>query len=173
MNASRPERVHIMGGAGSGKSYLAERLGRALDLPICDLDDLFWASDQNTYDVPAKPDQRDERLRQFVARNRWIVEGVYHQWVGESFQRADVILLLTPRLILRDGRIVRRFLFRKFGFVETTKKETLAGLVSLIRWNHAYDGDNLGRALACLKPHEHKLHTFSSADQAAAFVLGL
>ena len=35
-------RIHVMGNSSSGKSTLAERLSRALELPLVELDALNW-----------------------------------------------------------------------------------------------------------------------------------
>ncbi|MBN2307832.1 MAG: DNA topology modulation protein FlaR [Candidatus Hydrogenedentes bacterium] len=170
-NANPPRRIHIVGGPGSGKSYLGRTLAAALGVPVCDLDSLFWDNDHATYGVRAEPDVRDRKLAEFVAQDGWVVEGVYHAWVGASFERAEAIVVLRPGPILRDARIVRRFLARKLGLERAVKKETLAGLIGLLRWNHGYDNDNLARALDALEPYEHKVHAFRSADAAAAFLL--
>lgn len=52
---------------------------------------------------------RDRKLAEIVATDKWIIEGVYHQWVGQSLDRADLILALTPSVWLRDARLIRRF----------------------------------------------------------------
>lgn len=35
-------RIHILGGAGCGKSFIAEKLKEQLGIPHYDLDDIFW-----------------------------------------------------------------------------------------------------------------------------------
>lgn len=170
--AMRPmKQIHIIGGPGSGKSYLARKLCAALNVPLCELDDLFWANDQETYGNRAEPAERDNKLRQFISSDGWIVEGVYYAWVSDSFERADAIVVLSPGPLVRDFRILRRFVLRKLGFQQSAKKETVSSLVALIRWNHSYDRNNLVASLEHLQAHESKVHTFRTADQAAAFVM--
>ncbi|MCP4644641.1 MAG: DNA topology modulation protein FlaR [bacterium] len=170
--ADKLQRIHILGGPGSGKSYLARRLAAALGAPVCHLDDLFWDNDADTYGVRADPGKRGEALREFVARDGWVVEGVYHQdWVHESFQRADAIVVLTPSVWVRDGRIAKRFIGRKVGWVPAPKRETFLGQLSLLRWNHGYNRDNLARTMEVLDGFAPKVHTFRSADDAAASIL--
>ena len=38
----RYRKIHILGAAGSGKSYIADLLSRTYGLSVFDLDDLFW-----------------------------------------------------------------------------------------------------------------------------------
>ena len=96
-------RIHIIGSTGSGKTYIAGLLSRRLDMPAFDLDDLFWDRSASTYGVRAAADVRDRRLAEIVAGDAWIVEGVYHQWAGPSFDRADVIVALAPSVWVRDA----------------------------------------------------------------------
>lgn len=84
---------------------------------------------------------RDRKLAEIVATDKWIIEGVYHQWVGQSLDRADLILALTPSVWLREARVIRRFIRRKLGLVPS-KMESLRDLWQLLRWNHNYDQDN-------------------------------
>lgn len=46
------------------------------------------------------------------------------------------------------------------------KRETLKGLIDLIRWHNVYDADNLVRAMEGLAPHAHKVDRFDFTDKA-------
>lgn len=139
-------RIHIIGSTGSGKTYVAKLLSRQLNVPAFDLDDLFWDRSAPTYGVRALGDVRDRKLAEIVAGDAWIIEGVYHQWVGPSIDRAEVILALVPSAWVRDARLIRRFIKRKLGLVPS-KRESLRDLWQLLRWNHGYDRDNYPRAM--------------------------
>ena len=143
-------RIHIIGSTGSGKSYIANVLSRRLNLPVFDLDDLFWNRSASTYGVRTAGDVRDRKLAQIAASDAWIIEGVYHQWVGPSFDRAELILILVPSVWVRDVRVVRRFIKRKLGLVPS-KRESLRDLWQLLRWNHGYDRDNYPRSMAFIR----------------------
>jgi adenylate kinase family enzyme len=143
-------RIHIIGSTGSGKTYIANLLSRRLGVCVFDLDDLFWDRSAPTYGVRAAADVRDRKLAEIVAGDAWIIEGVYHQWVGPSFDRAEVILALVPSPWVRDVRIFRRFVKRKLGLVPS-KRESLRDLWHLLRWNHGYDHDNYPRAIAFIR----------------------
>ncbi|HBS46640.1 MAG TPA: hypothetical protein DEA91_23180 [Paenibacillus sp.] len=70
-------RIHIIGGSGSGKSYIAELLSDKLHIPHYDLDNIFWDHQSNEYGVKAPEDERDRRLREIIGLDSWIAEGVY------------------------------------------------------------------------------------------------
>jgi len=83
---SMVRRIHIIGSTGSGKTHVACLLSRRFGIPTFDLDDLFWDRSASTYGVRAREDVRDRRLAEIVTGDAWIIEGVYHLWVGRSFR---------------------------------------------------------------------------------------
>jgi len=143
-------RVHILGGSGSGKSHVARKLADAYGIEVLDLDTIFWDNASGEYNRRADDETRDRALKEFINRDAWIVEGVYHTWLTPSFRAADVIIILATPVWLRQWRIVRRFAARKMGLAPAKGNETLASLWGLLRWNRAYDGDNLARARAMI-----------------------
>jgi adenylate kinase family enzyme len=145
-------RIHILGGPGSGKSWIAAKLAARLGVPAHDLDDLFWERAASRYGVRADPAERDRRLTAIVAGDGWIIEGVYYQWLAPSFAAADCIVALTPPIWLRHGRVLRRFISRKLGRAPS-KRESLADLWRLLRWSHGYDANQLVRARQLLAQH--------------------
>jgi len=137
-------RIYIIGGPGSGKTFMAAKTAARFGIPAYDLDDLFWDSAAARYGVRAGASERDRKLAAIIASDGWIIEGVYRQRPTPSFEAANVIVALTPSIWLRHRRVVRRFLSRKFGRTPS-KRESLADLWRLLRWSHAYGGDNLAR----------------------------
>ena len=138
-------RVHIIGGPGSGKSSIAGQLSEVSGIPVTDLDEMFWDRQSSTYGVRATSESRDEALGCVLAAPDWIVEGVYYSWLERSFRESEVVIVLNVSVFIRDFRIIRRFLRRKWGMAPG-KHETLRDLFGLLRWNHEYDGRNLAAA---------------------------
>lgn len=91
-----------------------------------------------------------------LQHDSWIIEGVYYRWLSRSFEDAGLIIILTPSVWLRDWRILKRFVKRKLSLIKS-KKEKLADLWRLIKWNHGYDTDNLQRARAFIAKLNHKV----------------
>lgn len=161
-----PRRIHILGGPASGKTFLARRLSEKMGIDHIDLDDLFWNNSAPNYNTRRNANERDRLLKNIIRRHQWLVEGVYHAWLGESFKKADIIIVLRVWVWLRHWRILRRFLSRRLSRKENARRETFANLWALLKWNHAYDTDNLRRACQFLTPHSHKVQEFSSNNTA-------
>ncbi len=155
---SRPEyrKIHILGGPGSGKSFVASQLSTLYGLPVFDLDDLFWDRRADRYGVRAPEGERDQALASILAGSSWIIEGVYYGWLSRCFEEADKIIMLTPSVWRRDWRILKRFVKRRAGLI-SAKKESLLDLWRLIAWNHRYDADHLRRARLAIDHLPHKL----------------
>ena len=135
-------RIHLIGGPGSGKSYAAGRLSAQFGVPAYDLDDLFWARPT----VRAEPAVRDRELAAIVARDGWIIEGVYYGWLAPSFAAADIILALTPSIAIRQWRVMKRYARWKVGQMPPYKDPSWVGLWRLLRWGHTYDVQHLAEA---------------------------
>ena len=111
-------------------------------MPAYDLDDLFWDPRTSRYGVRAEAEGRDRRLAAIVAQDGWVIEGVYYGWLGPSFDRADLIIELSPSVWVRHRRVIRRFVLRRLGR-GGSKRESLADLWRLLRWSHTYDARHL------------------------------
>jgi adenylate kinase family enzyme len=149
-------KIHIIGGPGSGKTWIARQLSGTFKIPAFDLDDIFWEKDACHYGIKAPPEKRDFELKQILSNRSWIIEGVYYSWLKASFHLADLIIILKTPIWLRDVRIVRRFVKRKLGMI-TTKRESLNDLQKLIKWNHGFDNNNLKPALDFVSEYQDKL----------------
>ncbi|WP_209888743.1 DNA topology modulation protein FlaR [Rhizobium leguminosarum] len=105
------DRILVIGCPDSGKSMLAKRLSRALDLD-------YISMDRDTYWLPGwrkRPrDEIDRLIAKAVAGERWIMDGTGLSSFHLRLPRADaVILLRPPRYACLYGIVSRAF--RYFG----------------------------------------------------------
>ena len=152
-------KIHIIGGPGSGKSFLAEHLSQQYGIPHFDLDALQWNNESESYGVKRDPQERDDLLNQLLEKEDWIIEGVYYAWCGRCFEEVDTIYLLNiPRYKYRY-RIIRRFIRRKLG-LENGKKESLKSVSNLLRWADKYQRVNLTEIRKILEKYQGKVIEF-------------
>ncbi len=58
------QKIYIIGPAGSGKTTLANKLGKKYNLPILNLDDIFW---KTKYTQENSPKQKQALLKKFLS----------------------------------------------------------------------------------------------------------
>lgn len=148
-------RIHIIGGSGTGKTYLAKRLSAKFNIPHFDLDDLFWDNTSSQYGVKMPVEKRTNMLNDILRKRDWIIEGIYYDWLDESFKEADTIILLDIPKSVYQFRIIRRFFKRKIG-VERSKKETFTSLVNLLKWTDKFQSRNLPQIYTKLSDYPEK-----------------
>lgn len=149
-------KIHIIGCSGSGKSYLARALSEKHHIPHFDLDDLQWDNGAQRYGVKRPPEERSALLQEILSRPDWIIEGVYHKWVRQSFEDADVIYVLDMPARVCKARIILRSVRRKLG-LEPGKKETLQSVRNLLKWTDTFLDKNMKEIRDMLSPYGGKV----------------
>jgi adenylate kinase family enzyme len=140
------KRVAILGRGGAGKSALAQKLSFRLDLPVIELDSIFWQPDLRP------PPERDwaEIQRKLITLDRWIIDGdlgPYDTSLELRLRAADTIIVLDFLLWRCVWRALRR------------SRETREFWI----WVYRYRRDSLPtvtKAIATHAPHAnvHILH---------------
>lgn len=162
--------MFVFGGPGSGKTYLTSRLSNVLSIQSTSLDELYWDSESKSFSVRREESERARLLQQLVTQETWILEGVYYSWVESATNTADLIIVLSPPTWVRQMRLIKRFLARRFSKTET-RKDTFSQFLSLLRYNQGFDSKNFPAALRSFAPYSNKIRKFNNADQALDWAL--
>ncbi len=124
------KRIRIVGGPGSGKSYLGKKLSKAWNLPLISTDDMHFTDDDIDFTKHRTEKERIKMMKDFCNKKQWIIEGSSTSpWSQISFNKADLIIFLNVPRWKQIFRITRRSLFEK-----NKKKETFFGWLQLVRW---------------------------------------
>ena len=150
------KKIYIVGAPGSGKTFISNKLSQLMGLNVYGLDDIFWDRSRTDAYVRANEKTRDAKLAKVLEQDNWIIEGVYYKWLKSAFRDSDIIIVLNPSVYLRQWRIFKRFLHRKFILGEF-KKESLSSFIEMALWNQKFDSDNMIRIQNFIAEHQDKV----------------
>src|SRR3989344_9319010 len=121
-----PERIFIVGSIGSGKTHLAGRLSKQLNLDHHNLDDFYW---KKKYFLLRGIKEREKLINKAIGEKSWIIEGVYSEGVEGIVKRSNLIICLDLNPFVLIKRVMFRFLKRKSGGEIREKFKALPALI--------------------------------------------
>jgi adenylate kinase family enzyme len=83
-------RICIIGPSSSGKSTLAEKLGKKLNYPVLHMDKIAHIPNTDWQRCPIEETVR--KHDEFVKQSNWIIEGNYTKMIPQRFARADMVI---------------------------------------------------------------------------------
>ncbi|MCA1054111.1 AAA family ATPase [Rossellomorea aquimaris] len=164
MEQIKPNKIHIIGSIGSGKTTLAKALSKQLNIPYHELDNVVWKR-SDTGDVKRTEEERDSQLQSIINTQQWIIEGAHHKWVSSSFRHADLILFLDTNISIRRIRIIKRYVKQKLGMETSHYEPTLKIVRFLYKYNTTFEKKSKQEIFDMLAPHKEKLLIFKNSDE--------
>ncbi|GAA0315438.1 AAA family ATPase [Bacillus carboniphilus] len=156
-------KVHIIGSVGSGKTTLAKKLSKKLDIPYYELDNVVWTRTPNG-DIRNSPERRDTILNDIVKTDQWIIEGVHHKWIMPSFKEADLIIFLDTPYSKRIYRIIKRFFLQRLKMESSHYKPTFEIFFKMFKWNRSFEMESKPDILLMLEEYQRKLLVLQNND---------
>jgi adenylate kinase family enzyme len=132
-------KIFIFGGPGSGKTTIANRLSKELNIPHFELDKLFYKIENG---IAIKHDEleRAKIVGKFIHKNDWIAEGMYRQdWLNKVLIKADTVFVLTTPKNIRNYNVVKRTLKRMFGLEKSNFKPNFMRIFETIKFNDQFE----------------------------------
>lgn len=158
------ERIMIIGGAGSGKSSLARRLGEITGLPVIHIDTLYWQPGW----IMRPRDEISRLTNEAADQDTWIFEGNHSETMIYRASRADTLVFLDISTVRRLWRVLKRTVIH-YG---RSRPDMAEGCVErfdwdFLKWVAGYRKNGRIRALAFLESapqHLAKRHLRSPHD---------
>lgn len=139
MKKNTPNKIHIIGSVGSGKTTLSKELSFKLNVQFYELDNVVWKREKSG-EIKRTEKEREEYLNTLLSSDAWIIEGVHNEeWVSKSFHNAELIIFLDTRYSISIYRIIRRFILQKSGLEHSNYKPTFKIFFNMFKWNKYFE----------------------------------
>lgn len=165
-----PNKIHIIGSVGSGKTTLARELSTKLNIPFYELDNVVWIRHKNG-DVRRSEEERDKYLNTIINNENWIIEGVHNEeWVTNSMHNAELIIFLEPDYSVRTYRIVKRFFLQKLGLEKSNYKPTFKIFLKMFKWNRHFEQVGKPNFFNKFNIHRNKILIIKNKNEIKSFL---
>ena len=161
------KRILVIGCPGAGKTYFAKNLSNAIGIPVVHMDNLYWKKDRTS----VSDEQLSKLLLPYLEKEKWIVDGNYHQTLEQRLKYAtDVFFLKMSRDECIEGILERIDQPRDdIPWVETKKDA-----VELISWTIDYEERTKADEEALLAKYAKiKVHIFNSREEVNKYLKSL
>ena len=122
-------KIYIIGTMGSGKTTLANKLSKKLNIPHYELDEIFW---KRKFDIRRSNEECKKELKKLSKKKKWIIEGVFSKWIEPGIKESDMVVWLDPPFF----KLVYRLIFRKIK--RKGLKEKWGDTFRMIKQNYQY-----------------------------------
>ena len=160
------KKIVIIGTCGSGKTTLGRQLAKRLNIPVTDLDDLYWLPHWKF-----RPEEECSALiEKTVSQEEWIICGNQSKYRALIWPKADTIIWLDFPLHILFWRLLSRGIRQMISgeMICNGNQQTLYRLLWILHWLFRRYWRNKKRygTLSQTTPHVHWIHlTNGSAIQ--------
>lgn len=129
-------KILIIGSVASGKTTLSKKLSEKLNVKRYEID-LIVHDDKNNH---KRTNQEQLKIIKNINKNKdWIIEGTLRNNLDILLEISDKIIWINNRKILRDFRIIKRFIKQKLKIEKSYYKSDLKMLKSMFKWNKEFN----------------------------------
>lgn len=100
------DRICIIGGSGTGKTTLANNLGKQLNLPVYHIDGIHHMQNWEIRDK----EERDKIILEKANEDKWIIDGTYRSTLKQRLERSDFVIYLDYSTIAQVKGAFGRFM---------------------------------------------------------------
>lgn len=146
-------KIYILGSVGSGKTTLAKKLSKELNIPYYELDNVVYEYNPNG-DIKRTSEEIEIIFNKILNQDNWIIENVGRSYFDKAYEKADTIIYLNLSKVLLYKRVITRWIKQNLKIEKTTYKTDLHMLKQMLLW---VDKELSNSKLNKLEPYEDKL----------------
>lgn len=132
------KKIFIIGIVASGKTTLAKRLSKELNIPWYELDCIVHHETEEGR-IKRSPEEQAELIAEIDRKGQWIFEGTDRESYRTLYDMAEVIIFLDPPLWKRRIRILTRFLKQKAGIEKAHYQSDFTMLKMMYKWTNNFE----------------------------------
>ena len=163
-------KIYIDGSVASGKTTLARKLSERLNIQYQSLDEVVHIPDKSNPwgNRKRQSEERDKLFYSIIQQPRWIIEDTGRPCFIEGLKAADTILLLEIPPIIRNCRIIKRWVRQRLGLEKCIYNPNFNMLRCMLRWSKDYDlgKDKLKERIS---PYQKKVVVMKSNNEINKF----
>ena len=103
------KRISIIGGAGTGKTTLANNLGKVLKLPVYHIDGINYFKDWEQRDK----EERDNIILKKIEEDSWVIDGTYTTTLEKRLEKSDLVIFMDYSTFYLLKGVTERFFKHK------------------------------------------------------------
>lgn len=130
-------KILIIGSVASGKTSLARKLSRKLNINYYEIDSIVH-DDRNNY--KRSPEEQKKIINEINDKeNDWIIEGTLRKNLFYLLDMTDVIVYLNINVRIRKWRIIKRFVKQKLRLEKSNYKPSIEMLKLMFKWTSDFE----------------------------------
>jgi adenylate kinase family enzyme len=133
-------KILIFGIVASGKTTLARKLSKELNIPYFEGDCIAWGF-PNEKRYKRSNVEQESIIAKINENESWIIEGTYRESQRFVYDLADKVSFLDTPLYKRKLRIITRFVKQKIGLEKSNYKPTFEMLKHMFKWTKDFEKD--------------------------------
>lgn len=126
-------KIYILGSVGSGKTTLAKKLSKDLDVNHYELDNVVWKYNPNG-DIRRTEEEIKEIFSKILEQDNWIIENVERNYFDKAYDLADTIIYLKLSRLTLYKRVIVRWIKQNLKIEKTTYKTDFQMLKQMLMW---------------------------------------
>jgi adenylate kinase family enzyme len=171
-SVGRVRRIAVIGCGGSGKTTLANELGRRLSLPVLHIDGLYWQERPGIGRVDSTPEEWRQIHDEMIVGERWVIDGMKVGVLEARLAAADTAVFLDlPAWACLLGVLKRRLRYRSRLRPDIGVYDCIN--VEFIRWILSFRRAARPRIIDLLRASPCQVVVLRSRGEARAFLESL